>query len=78
MVAPGVVSSLWLLYPISVANNKLLYVLSGICDSLLNLLRVTWLLLMSILAESAPNLANSLVVCEFGCAIFQTLDAMMS
>ena len=33
----------------------------------------TGLLLMLILAKSAPNLANILMVCKFGSAIFQTL-----
>ena len=34
-------------------------------------------LLMLILAKSAPNLANSLMVYEFGGSIFQILDVLV-
>ena len=37
----------------------------------------SWLLLMLILAKLGPNFANYLVVCEFGCAIFQTYDGFI-
>ena len=77
MVAPGIVPSSWLLFPIHIHNNKLPYVLTSICDSFFNLQGVTWILLMSMLAKSAPILANSLVVGEFHTSIFQTCDVLV-
>ena len=59
------------------SNGKLPSVWSAVYDMFSNLLWVTWPLFMFILAKLAPNCVNSLVVCEFGCAIFQTVDVLM-
>ena len=77
LAAPVTVPSSLLLFQICIGNNKIPSVLSDICDSLLNLLWMTLLLLMWILTKSAPNLASSHVFQGFGSAIFQTVDVLV-
>ena len=74
---PGTGPSSSLLFSTHTGNNRLPSVWSGVCDVFFDLLQVTWLLLILILAKSAPNFANSLVVHEFVCVIFKTYDVLM-
>ena len=59
MAAPVTGPCSLLLFSIYTGSNKLPSVWSGVCVAFPDLPWVTWVLLLSTLAKSAPNFANS-------------------